>query len=325
MSSSRLWIVTGASGFLGLEIVRQLVDARERVRVVTRREVLPSELRELGVESARADLNSVTDLTAAFVSAPGTQTIVVHCAGAISIATKRDPRTWETNVGGTERVIAACRRTRVMRLVYVSSVHALPVPHDVSRPVTEITDFSDVEVDGDYAESKAAATARVLAATDLQPVVVHPSGLLGPAATGFLGTLVARIAAGKMPLVVRGGHDLVDVRDVAAGTIAAAQRGSSGEGYLLTGEYVAIPELARMVADRAGVRRPLVLPLWVAAAAAPLAEWWAIRRDSTALFTPYSLRTLATNARYSTAKARAELSYSPRPLKQTIHDMVTGQ
>ncbi|MGJ3507498.1 NAD-dependent epimerase/dehydratase family protein [Enemella sp. A6] len=311
--SNTLYIVTGCDGFVGSTIVRRLLAQGLRVRGVNRTGPAghPHEVRV-------ADVTHPDQVVAAFEGED--DRVVIHTAGKISIATHLDPELWRTNVEGTANVIAAARTTGVRRLVYTSSVHALPV--HPGETMTETDEFG--EVVGAYATTKAEATRRVLAASDLSPVVVYPSGILGPhdPGQGHLTQLVRDLIDGQMPIIVPGGHDLVDVRDVAAGTIAAAHRGESGAGYLLTGHLVSIKHLAHEVAKITGRREPWVMPMWLARATARMAETWYRLRRVPPLYTRYSLFTVAAGVRYSHAKATRELDYRPRRFTDTITDTV---
>lgn len=132
---------------------------------------------------------------------------------------------------------------------------------------------------GGYAKTKAEATQIVLDAADhgLDAVVVHPSGILGPydRSGNHLVQMVTDYIHGKLPACVNGGYDFVDVRDVAAGCLAAVERGRRGECYILSNRHYDIKEVLRMVKQVAGGRRLPVLPMWMAKAAAPLMSWQA--------------------------------------------------
>lgn len=180
--AGRLWIVTGAEGFLGNNLVRELLARGERVRALTRHPRPEPSLAGLDCEVVPAAITLETALVPAFTTPPGVRSIVVHCAGIVSIASHVSKAVSLVNVEGTRNVIGACERTGVSRLIYVSSVHAIAEP-DPPGPITEVNDpegFDPDAVTGEYAKTKAAATAMVLAAEHLDCVVVHPGGLIGP-------------------------------------------------------------------------------------------------------------------------------------------------
>lgn len=288
-----VYIVTGCDGFLGSTIVRQLLARDSRVRGVNRTGAAGHDY-----EVRVADVTDPDALEAAF--AGDGDRVVIHTAGKISITGRVAPELWETNVEGTANVIAAARRTGVRRLVYISSVHALPVMP--GGTVVEVDHFGEVE--GAYATTKAEATRRVLAADDLAPVVIHPSGIVGPGdpKQGHLTQLVRDLVGGQMRAIVPGAE--------------------AGSCWLLTGHLVTIKQLAREVARLTGRREPVMMPMWLAQASARLAEAWYRLRGVPPLFTRYSLRTISSGVRYSHAKATRELDYRPRPFAETIRDTV---
>ncbi len=320
-----MWIVTGAAGFLGNTIVRRLCEAGQRVRACVFEEGVPESLEGVDCEVVRMDVRELDQVRAA-LSADG-PVWVIHAAGVVSIARKVTEAARTVNVTGTKNVLAACRELGVQRLVYVSSVHAIAAP-DSPRAITELSspeEFDPAGVVGEYAKTKAEATAAVLQADDLWRAVVHPSGITGPGDYGdtHLTALVRDLATGKLKALVRGGYDFADVRDVADGVIAAATKGTSGRCYILSGEYVSVRELGAIVARAAGRKRaPRVLPMWIAKAIVPFAEAHYLLWKLTPKFTKYSLWTLLSASDFSHARAREELDYSPRPVAQTLRDTV---
>lgn len=317
-----IYLVTGAGGHLGSTIVRMLLRRGKRVRGF----VLPDDpcpaLAGLSAELVRGDVRDEKSLAALFADCSGCKIIVIHAAGLVSIVAKAPRAVYEVNVTGTRNVIACCRRFGAEKLVYVSSVHAIPERPGVLR---EVSAFSPATVHGSYAQTKAAATRAVLesAKTGLDVSVVHPSGILGPGDYGnaHLTQLVLDYLAGRLRACVRGGYDFVDVRDVAAGTIACAERGAAGECYILSGHYCSVRTLLDTLQRVSGGRSVLLtLPMLAAQLTAPLAEVYYKLLRQPPLYTAYSLYTLRTNASFSHEKAAEQLGYRPRPLIVTLAD-----
>ncbi len=320
-----IYLVTGAAGHLGNTIVRQLREKGCHVRAL----VLPQDKlhaeRLHGAEIFTGDVRN-KDSMRAFFATDGASTIVLHCAGIVSIASKYNQMVHDVNVNGTQNVVSLCESYGVKKLVHVSSVHAIP-----ERPqgeiITEVSHFNTENVTGLYAKTKAEATQLVLdaAACGLDASVVHPSGICGPYdyGRGHLTQLLTDYCLGRLTACVAGGYDFVDVRDVAAGVIACAENGQKGETYILSGQYFEVPDLLELFSDLTG-KKPIktVLPLWFAKCTSPFAETYYKLLKQPPLFTAYSLYTLQTNARFSHEKATRALAYTTRPFSDTVADTI---
>ena len=319
--SDRTWVVTGAAGFLGNVIVRELVARGAIVRALVHRDMAPASLAGVECERMRGDILDPGSLRAAFTTDTA-ETVVVHAAAVVSIAARLSPLAARTNTTGVTNVIDACRETGASRLIHVSSVHATPAPTDGS-PIREVDHYDPAEVVGAYAKSKAEGS-RLVAESGLDWVITQPSGLIGPGDFGAsnLTRLIRAAALGRLGGVTRGGYDFVDVRDVAESIIAAAFHGRAGESYLLTGDQAAIADVVGFAAERGGHRAPPLVPMALARAIAPLVEFWGSRRGRTPLMTPYSLHTLTSPDRFDHSKATAELDHTPRPLDESVFDTV---
>ncbi len=319
----RIFIVTGAGGHLGSALVRLLTGEGEAVRAL----LLPGQQAPKApcVRYFYGDVTDKESLRPLFDGMKGRELYVVHAAGIVDISGEVSERLWQVNVGGTKNVLELCREYSAKRLVYVSSVHAIP-EREAPFVQREVKDFSPGAVVGGYAKSKAVATRAVLdaAAGGLDAVVVHPSGILGPydSAGNHIVQLVADYIRGKLPACVKGGYDFVDVRDVAKGCLLAAQKGRAGECYILSNGRYEIRDLLKMIRRFHGGKRLCTLPAWAARAALPGLKLYAKARKQRPLYTRYSLYTLGSNSRFSHDKATAELGYCPRDMSVTLKDTV---
>lgn len=317
----KTYLVTGACGHLGGTLVRLLERTGAQVRGLR----LPSEQARdrAHVTYYPGDVRDRDSLRPLFRGLAGREVVVFHTAAIVDISGEVTPQMRDVNVNGTKNILALCREYGVKRLVYVSSVHAIP-EKDGYAVLREVDRFSPQQVTGGYAKTKAEATQAVLdaAAQGLDAVVVHPSGILGPFdGTGnHLVQLVKEYAGGKLPACVKGGYDFVDVRDVAAGCLAAAEKGRSGQCYILSNRHYEVKEVLAMAKTLCHGRRLPVLPMWMAQAAEPLLGWVARVKKQRPLYTKYSLYTLRSNDRFDHGKATAELGYRPRDLRQTVRD-----
>ena len=317
----KTYLVTGACGHLGGTLVRLLERTGAQVRGLR----LPSEQARdrAHVTYYPGDVRDRDSLRPLFRGLAGREVVVFHTAAIVDISGEVTPQMVDVNVNGTKNILALCREYGVKRLVYVSSVHAIP-EKDGYAVLREVDRFSPRQVTGGYAKTKAEATQAVLdaAAQGLDAVVVHPSGILGPfdGAENHLVQLVKEYAGGKLPACVKGGYDFVDVRDVAAGCLAAAEKGRSGQCYILSNRHYEVQEVLAMAKTLCHGRRLPVLPMWMAQAAEPLLGWVAKVKKQRPLYTKYSLYTLRSNDRFDHGKATAELGYRPRDLRQTVRD-----
>ena len=247
------YIVTGATGFLGGAVVRELISRGHSVTALA----LPEDpLLPLLPEGAIVRFGDVTDratLIPVFEWAEGCR--VIHCAGMVSVAAGQGEALGRINVQGTENIAGLCLEYGAKRLVYVSSVHAIP-ERPMGEVITEECRVSPELVHGAYAKSKAAATKKVLLAAEkgLDAGIVYPSGIIGPGDRGMgsMTVMLRSFLRGRLPAGVCGGYDFVDVRDAAAGAVSCADSGRPGEGYILSGRYASIKELLTLAGRLSG-------------------------------------------------------------------------
>lgn len=315
-------VVTGGTGHIGNVLVRKLVETGQHVRVIVPPQEDDRSLRGLNIELVHGDVRDALSLVEAFRGAK----VVYHLAGIVSIMSGYADVFQQVNVIGTQNVLEACFIAGVDRLVYTSSVHAfVELPH--GQVAGEDTEINAEKVIGDYAKSKASATCLVRQAIQrgLDAVIVHPSGVIGPYEFKLsnTGRLISRFLAGRTVFYINGGYDFVDVRDVADGLIQACAKGRKGENYILSGEWIGVKELLRLLQEiTADTTRQCKVPIWGAKMIAPFTDLYARFRKTEPLLTSYSIYTLQSNSLFSHEKATRELGYSPRPLKETLADTV---
>lgn len=275
----------------------------------------------LAVQRVEADIRDAPALVGAFAGADR----VFHLAGIVSITQAQQARMREVNVEGTRAVVAACREARVGRLVHTGSVHALTEP--AGDVLDETAGYDPRRASGAYGKTKAEACAlveRAAQAGELDAVLVLPTGVVGPFDTRVseLGQVLSDLEHGRLPFLLPGGHDWVDVRDVAQGIWLAATRGAAGRSYLLGGEYVSLRDIAVVVAEQTGARVPPVLPRWVAPPLAALAPAFEALTHRRALLTPYALHAVSVPFTVSHARASRELGYEAGPVRQALRDAI---
>ena len=318
------YLITGATGFLGRAVLQLLLAHSCRIlALVMDKDPLAYTIPE-NVTVFCGDLTD-KDTLRSFFAAGGDNFCVLHCAGIVSVASKPDEAIYRVNVQGTQNIIDLCCEFGAEKLVYVSSVHAIP-EKPKNCVITEDCEFSPGLVDGDYAKSKAAATELVFSAArqGLNVSIVFPSGIIGPGdvSGGSFTSMAKSFLAGKLPFAVRGGYDFVDVRDVAKGILACAESGEPGKGYILSGHYITIRRMLRIVGKAAKlIYRPICLPLKLARLAAPYCERRCLKEKKPLFFTPYSIAVLGSNGRFTHDAASERFAYRPRPIEETLRDM----
>lgn len=326
--SDRLFLVTGAAGFLGGTVCRQLIVKGERVRAL----VLPGDKAMKFVpaeaEICEGDLTDPDAIRRFFSAAEGTELYVIHCASIVTVNPDYNPKVMDVNVQGTKNIIECCHSTPGFRkLVYVSSTGAIP-ESPKGTPIHETNLFDPEKVVGCYSQSKALATQAALDAAQkrgLNACVVHPSGIMGPEdyAIGETTSTMIKIINGEMPMGIDGTFNLCDVRDLAAGCIAAVEKGRKGECYILGNKEVRFRDFAKLVAEEANCKAPsLFLPCGVASFMAGILEKKAKKTGKKPLLTTFSIYNLARNNDFNSSKAAQELGYHTRSYRETMHDEI---
>ncbi|MBO6154554.1 MAG: NAD-dependent epimerase/dehydratase family protein [Lachnospiraceae bacterium] len=322
------YLVTGAAGFLGGTVCRQLIDRGDEVRAF----VLPNDPAIKFVpdeaEVCVGDLTDTESLERLFTVEDGVETIVLHIASIVTVNPDYNQKVIDVNVGGTENIIDLClSHPECKKLVYCSSTGAIPeMPK--GEVIREVDNFEADDVLGCYSQSKAMASQAVLDAVHdrgLNACIVHPSGIMGPEdfAIGETTGSLIQIINGEMPAGIDGGFNLCDVRDLAAGTIAAADKGKCGECYILGNKEVKFKDFAKMVADEAGVKAPgFYLPIGMANIMAGIMEKHAKRKGTKPVMTKFSVYNLARNNCFDSSKAKRDLGYTTRSYQETIRDEV---
>ena len=331
MNNERYYLLTGAAGFLGSNICAQLLAEGKKVRAL----VLPNDKSvkfiPKEVEVVIGDLCDAASLEPFFAVPAGCTSAIIHCASMVTVDPGYSEKLMAVNVGGTRNIITkVLEHPECEKLVYVSSTGAIPEqPH--GTPITEVSQFTPCDpkkVVGAYSLSKATATQMVLDSVrvmGLKACVVHPSGILGPNdhALGETTRTVLQIIKGEMPMGMQGSFNLCDVRDLAAGTIAAVDRGRIGECYILANEPVTLKEMCEMIQRECTAKKiSIYLPLGLADKIAQMLEKQAEKTGKKPLMTTFSVYNLARNNVFDYSKAKRELGYTTRPYQETIHDEV---
>ena len=311
--------VTGASGHIGANLVRLLLDKGFDVRVPIRKDTRAVE--GLNVQVIQGDITDLEALKRLTKDAD----YVFHAAAVVSLQWN-DPsgEVMRVNVDGSKAIVEACKAQNCGRLIHFGSIHAFEVD---PQGVDEDSPLALGDENPVYDRSKALSVAIVRRAVTegLDAVIVCPTAVIGPYdfKPSALGKTIIQLAKGKMPVAVAGGYDFVDSRDVADGAILAAKKGKRGHTYILNGTKHSIKDLAIRVASITGVRPPLLyLPIFIAYAGLPFANLYSKLSGKEVPFTSVALRAIKESTTVITTKASAELGYQVRPFEKTVEDTV---
>ncbi|HST68585.1 MAG TPA: NAD-dependent epimerase/dehydratase family protein [Solirubrobacterales bacterium] len=312
--------VTGGTGFIGGEVVRQLRQRGDEVVALVRNPGKAAKLTELGCELASGDLSDEGALRRGMQGCDA----VIHAAAMyeVGIPAKQRPAMWEANVAGTERVMKAALAEQVPRVVYVSTVgifgntHGQVVDESYENPETDFTSY--------YEETKLEAhkvVDRMVAEEDLPAVTVQPGGVYGPGDTSQVADLLDQFFAGKLPLLPfpELGICMTHVEDIAGGILLGLDKGTPGETYVISGPATTMREAIETVARVSGRKAPKRnLPTGLMKVMIPLGPV-----VGKVMGQPPNLRELISSGDNVTfwasyEKAQKELGYSPRGMEEGL-------
>ena len=248
-------LVTGATGFVGSHVARQLVAAGESVRVLARASSRRQALDGVAVEWAEGDLRDEGSLDRALRGVGR----VYHVAADYRLWARNPQEIYENNVTGTKNLLAAALRARVEKFVYTSTVATIAVSRGAALP-DETNRASVDEMVGNYKKSKLIAEQEALRAAHegLPVIIVNPTTPVGPGdwKPTPTGKIILDFLLGRMPAYVDTGLNFVAVEDAARGHLLAAERGKVGERYLLGGKNMTLQELLNALATITGLAAP---------------------------------------------------------------------
>jgi len=319
MSSAETVLVTGATGFVGSVLTRQLVDKGADVRIFRRD---TSSLNLLGVYAERVDhaVGDVTQARSLYEAMQGVER-VYHVAAKVSFGPGEQEALRRVNADGTANVVNAALRAGVSRLVHTSSMAAFGRPEEPGGTIDETTEWQGAPHRSAYARSKRRAELEVHRgiAEGLDATLVNPSlvfGVGGPDTNTR--RIVDAVRSGWLPAVPPGGTNVVDVRDVAAGLRAAMENGETGRRYFLGSENVSWKSLTGTLSEAFGVDPPRrTVPGWLLTAGGVVAEGLSVITRTRPFLTRSTARTAARTYRYDNTRARQELDCTFRAFEKT--------
>jgi dihydroflavonol-4-reductase len=312
-------LVTGGTGFVGSHLVRRLLERNAEVRCLVRPASRLDNLKDLPVEFITGDLRDTDSIKRAV---RGTH-MVYHCAADYRLWCKEPREMYESNVNGSRHVMQAAFDEGIERVVYTSTVGALGLNRD-GAPADEETPVSLDDMIGHYKRSKFLAEAEVRnwSARGLPVVIVNPSTPVGeldikPTPTG---KIIVDFLKGKMFGYVDTGMNLIDVGDCAEGHILAAERGRTGERYILGGTNLTLKQMFDALAQATDMPSPTMqVPHWVAETYARLENFWAINVARRAPDVPVeSVKMSRHRMWFDSQKAVRELGLPQSPIAEAL-------
>lgn len=311
--------VTGATGFLGLNLVEVLLAQGWRVIALHRAGSDLTYLRRLPAERAVGD---VTDAASVRRALPRDVDAVFHVAGDTGLWAGNNDVQDRVNVAGTRNVVGAALEKRARRFVHTSSISAYGLQRGrIDESAPQLGRVSPVN----YQRSKYLAEEAVRAglARGLQAVILNPAAILGRYDTRNYARLVTLIAQGRLPGVPPGSLSFCHAREVAHAHLTAAERGRTGENYLLGGTDASLLELVREIG--AALSKPVprrATPAWVLRTLGALGALRGRLTGKPPTLTPEAARMVTREVFCDCAKAKHELGFRPVPLRDMVSDCV---
>jgi dihydroflavonol-4-reductase len=307
--------ITGVTGHVGSNLYPILLKQGHEIKCLIHR---PDRNRHFH-EEISGDVTNESDVDS-FVQGCD---VVIHLAAKISISGDPDGSVRNVNFQGTKNIAEACLKHGIKRLVHFGTIHAydpFPLDEDLDESRTLVqngTAYDRSKVDGELAIMQCVQDG-------LDAVILTPTSIFGPNdySPSLLGQAIIDIYNGKLPALVPGGYDFVDVRDVAMGTVRAMESGIAGEKYLLSGTWLSVKELAKKIGSIGGVSVPQrVIPTTLVHALLPFFKLQSAITRKPPLITRESLLALVeSNKRISSDKAAHTFGYRRTEIDQSIKD-----
>jgi dihydroflavonol-4-reductase len=314
-------LVTGASGFLGNNLVRTLLAGQHRVVAIIRDDRQKDMFPDTPLlQFYKGDLSDVP----ALLRVAGECEAIVHTAADTRMWPSHSRQQFDVNVTYTNNILEVARQTGAAKIIHVSTVNTLKPGRTKEQPGTEAFPEQQTEHPLGYVATKRLAQQMVLRAAEsgLPAVVVNPSFMLGPNDyKPSSGALLQALQRGKVPGYTAGGRNFVHVQDVVAGIIAALDRGRAGECYILGHQNLSYREFFDMATGVMGRQRiRLYLPPWLATGYGFANVAWSKVSGKAPALSQHMARAASEQQYYSPAKAVRELNLPQTPIETAIRE-----
>lgn len=313
------YALTGATGFVGGELARQLLAGSHEVTALVRSPRRAVDLDAAGVDLVEGDLDDTAALDRLLDGAAG----LFHVAGWYRLGDRDRSLGRQVNVVGTRNVLEAARRAGTPKVVYTSTLAVNSDTH--GRVVDETHHYLGPHLsEYDRTKAEAHSVATELAAVGLPVVIVMPGGIYGPRDTSQVGELLEQVVHGRRPQAPSGGGEVTwaHVADIAEGHLLAMERGEPGETYMLAGDRGTLADLLQTAARIAGTKGPRLVPAGAIRVAEKVMTQVAKVLPVPPLYHPETLRAGLATYLGTRAKAERDLGWHPRPIEQGLTETV---
>lgn len=314
---SRTAFVTGGTGFVGLNLVQQLMLQDWDVTALHR---ASSDLTYLKRFAPRLAVGEITDPASLLAAIPAGTDTLFHVAGDTNMWRKRNAQQTRNNVDGTRNVVEAAIARGVRRLVVTSSISAYgPVSGAITEETPSLAAHSRVNYE--VTKWRAQEIARAAVPRGLEVVIMQPGAIMGPYDIGTWSRMFVMVRDGGLPGVPPANLTFAHVREVVAAHIAAADRGENGGQYILGGENASMLDLVREISILLGKAPPTsTMPKSVVRLVANVADFFSNFTGVEPSVTPEIAEGLGGTITTTSAKAQRELGYRVVPLKEMVRD-----
>jgi len=317
----KIAFVTGGSGHVGGNLIRQLLAQGWAVRCLIHHDVRA--LEGLSVERVEGNLSDKNRLVKQMAGCDA----VFHTAAYVAVENVNFAKMKAINIDGTATICQAALDAHIPKFIHFSSIHAFQ-QRPTNQPLLEERPLVSEGQSAPYDQTKAAAQRVVYDACDrgLNASILHPTGIIGPYdfKPSRMGQVLKDIMNKKMPLTINAGFNWVDVRDICESAIKCVDQGRSGQHYILPGEWATFRQISDIISEHIDSRTALgTLPFWVAYTALPFAYAFSKLTGKRPSFSRGSFHALAVQCKdIPGTLAKNQLGHSPRSLQNTIQDTI---
>ncbi len=325
IANDRIYVVTGCTGYVGNVLTKKLMSEGCRVIGLARsEEKVKRVFGDNAPEIVYGDVRNPADLDKLFPC--DAEYVVIHTAAYVTIGEGSEKELFDVTVGGTENMINAALKHNTAKFLHISSSEAIPEGLVLNEALSNyIPDPKHAKAG--YSTAKSMADVAVLKAVKdrgLKASLLLIAGVLGPGDYSYshMTQVIIDFIEGRLPASVNGGYNDFDIRDIADVLMNVVEKAVPGESYMFANKPDKINEVLGYAAEKCGRKLPITLPIWTAYVGLPFLFLWSKLLGKRPLYTRAALKSLTDNVDFPIGKVAREFGYSPRPLRETVHDHV---